>query len=285
MILFQNRLVERSEATVDIEDRGYQFGDGVYEVIRVYGKKPFELKRHFDRLWRSAKEIELALPFSQDDLEKNVRLLIEANQLEHGHIYMQITRGASPREHAFPETIQPVLTAYTKAYANQKANKSGETFQTITTEDIRWLRCDIKSLNLLGSVMAKQKAKTKGCQEAIFHRGDIITEGSSTNVFIVKDGVIRTHPADRLILNGITRQVIIELAHRLGIPVKEESFSVSDLKRADEVFLTGTTIEVKAVGSVDGHAIAGGVEGVIVRKLRSAFQDYVTTYIDDGGER
>lgn len=274
LILLNDRLIPRSEAKVDIEDRGYQFGDGIYEVIRVYGGKTFYLEDHLLRLEKSAREIRLPLPWDVQLLTERINRLVEANRLQDGTIYMQITRGAAPRNHAFPEKTEPVLVAYT-AEAPRPAAMLKDGIRTCTLQDIRWLRCDIKSLNLLGAVLAKQEALERGCKEAILVRDGTVTEGSASNVFMVKNGILYTHPANNLILHGITRAIVLKCAGEAGIPVKEEAFSVDALHDADEVFITGTMVEVCPVTHVDDRKIGSGVPGPVTRRLQQAFDEQI----------
>lgn len=206
-VIVGGEIVDREIATVDIEDRGYQFGDGVYEVIRVYNGKMFTAKEHLNRLQESAEKISIQIPYQPSELEEMLKGLIEKNGLANGIIYMQFTRGTSPRNHAFPHNVAPTFVAYTRK-VDRPVSSMQEGIKAIFIEDIRWLRCDIKSLNLLGNLLAKQKAVEAGCFEAIQHRGNIVTEGSSSNVAIVKNGTVITHPANNLILNGITRQKV-----------------------------------------------------------------------------
>lgn len=274
MILFHDQLTKRENTHIDIEDRGYQFGDGIYEVIRVYSGKIFRLQDHLDRFQRSADEIGLQLPYSLDRLRQLLQELVEVNHLADGTLYLQASRGIAPRSHPFPEASQSVIVAYT-VVAERPLNHLQNGIRTIIQPDIRWLRCDIKSLNLLGAVLAKQKAKEHGCQESILHRDGTVTEGSATNAFLVKDGHLITHPADNLILHGITRQVVLELAEALEIPVKEEAFSLQDLNEADEVFVTGTTMEISPVIEIDGRPVGDGQPGTIVRRLQEAFEQLI----------
>lgn len=274
MILWNDRLIPRSEASVDIEDRGYQFGDGIYEVIRVYGGKAFYLTEHLNRLEKSAREIRLPLPWDSGLLAERINQLVDANRLVEGTIYLQVTRGRAPRNHAFPEKTEPVLVAYTTEVPRPEAMLK-EGIRTCTHRDIRWLRCDIKSLNLLGAVLAKQEAVEKGCKEAILVRDGTVTEGSSSNVFIVRNGTLYTHPADNLILHGITRAIVLKCAGEEGIPVKEETFSVDDLYAADEAFITGTMVEVCPVTRVDDRTIGDGVPGPVTRRLQQAFDGQI----------
>ncbi|MFC4078254.1 D-amino-acid transaminase [Salinithrix halophila] len=273
-ILYNDRFVDRENIQVDIEDRGYQFGDGIYEVIRVYGGNLFCLEPHLKRFARSAKEIGIDLPYTPERLGERILELVKKNNLTDGTVYLQVSRGSAPRSHPFPANSHPVTIGYTVS-APRPLEALQKGIKTILTEDIRWLRCDIKSLNLLGAVLAKQKAVEAGCQEVIQHRDGMVTEGSATNVFLVKDGTLFTHPADNLILHGITRQVVLELANELGIPVREEAADVDDLFHADEVFVTGTTTEVSPVVAIDGKPVAKGVPGTITRKLQQAFEAYI----------
>ncbi|SDW31122.1 D-alanine transaminase [Marininema mesophilum] len=270
-ILFNDQLTERNDVTIDIEDRGYQFGDGIYEVIRVYNGKAFYLEEHIKRLVRSANELRIALPYHEDRLTSLLEELVTRNQLIEGNIYLQVSRGVAPRSHPFPEHSKAVIIGYTFD-APRPLSLLEKGVATILTEDIRWLRCDIKSLNLLGAVLAKQEAVEASCQEAILHRNGTVTEGSSTNVAIIKEGILYTHPANNLILHGITRNVILELARELGIPVREEAPTKEELFVADEVFITSTTMEIAPVISIDGKTIGSGTPGPLTRQLQEAFE-------------
>lgn len=271
MLLFNNQFIERTHISIDPEDRAYQFGDGVYEVIRVYDSKAFLLKEHLERLQRSAQAIRLTLPYSIEQIEEKLVELVKKNQLEHGNIYIQVSRGVAPRNHAFPKSAQPVLVAYTQN-SPRPLKELTEGVSAITTEDIRWLRCDIKSLNLLGAVLAKQEALDNNSFESILIRNGIVTEGSSTNIFVVKNNQLYTHPANHLILHGITRKVTIELARELQIPVHETPFDRAFLLSSDEVFLTSTTMEICPIIKVDDYVIGSGKPGHITKQLQEKFE-------------
>ena len=264
--LWNDRIVADNEVVVDKEDRGYQFGDGVYEVVKVYNGQLFTLEEHVNRFYASAEKIHITIPYTKDKLYTLLHQLVEANEINTGHIYFQITRGACPRNHIFPgDDVAPVLTGNAKENPRPVTNFENGVKATFV-EDIRWLRCDIKSLNLLGAVLAKQ-----GCYEAILHRGETVTEGSSSNIYGVKDGVLYTHPADNLILNGITRQVIFKCAEEIGMPVKEQAFTKEQLLAMDEIIVSSTTSEVTPVIDVDGQAIGSGKPGEWTRKLQAQF--------------
>lgn len=274
-VLLNGKIINRSEAKVDVEDRGYQFGDGIYEVIRVYNGKMFTAGEHLSRFKKSAESIGIALPFTSLQLMNMLEELLIKNHLETGNIYMQITRGTAPRNHVFPTgNVTPTLVAYTIKVGRPLGNlKSG--VKAILTEDIRWLRCDIKSLNLLGNLLAKQKASEQGCFEAIQHRGEDVTEGSSSNIFIVKNGTVITHESNHLILKGITKDVILDLCLRNNIPVQERTFSLSELEEADEVFLSSTTAEVMPIIEIEDKKIHAGVPGPITLKLQTLFENEI----------
>lgn len=271
-ILWNNQLVKDEGIVISKEDRGYQFGDGIYEVIRVYDGSMFTAKEHIDRLYESADKIKLVIPHTKDAFHKFMYDLIEANELNTGYVYVQITRGASTRQHHFPAmSIEPIITAYTNIM-ERPITQIAKGVAVKTVEDIRWLRCDIKSLNLLGNVLAKQEAQEAGCFEALLHRGDVITEGSSSNMYGIKNGVMYTHPSTNLILNGITRRVILSCCEDIGLPVVESAMSLEQVFDNDEFFLTSTTSEVMPITMINKKQIGTGLPGEWTKKLQVAFE-------------
>lgn len=270
--ILNGKMLNRSEAKVDIEDRGYQFGDGVYEVIRVYNGKLFTLHEHLNRFEKSAENIGIALPYSEEDLIELLEGLVVKNNLQMGTVYLQLTRGVAPRNHAFPvPEVTPTLVAYTKEVPRPIENLQIGV-KTILTEDIRWLRCDIKSLNLLPNLLAKQKAANKKCFEAIQYRDRHITEGSSSNVFIVKNGEIITHPSTPLILKGITKDVIFQACLKNNLSFVERPFTIDELVDADEVFMSSTTAEVMSIVEIDEKKVNNGKPGPITKQLQELFE-------------
>lgn len=275
-VIVNGEVTDRASAKVDIEDRGYQFGDGVYEVIRVYNGKMFTGAEHLNRLVESAKKIRMELPYSPEALAGLMEELIAKNELQTGIVYMQFTRGTSPRNHVFPGMdVAPTFVAYTRQVARPEESMQ-KGVRTILDEDIRWLRCDIKSLNLLGNLLSKQKAAEAGCFEAILHRGLTVTEGSHSNISIIKDGVIITHPADNHILNGITRQKVLEVCQNEHIPFEERAYTLEELYAADEVFSSGTTVEVMPVIEIEGKPVGKGDPGPVTRRLQELFKAEIT---------
>ncbi len=271
-VLFNGAIKERYSVNIDIEDRGYQFGDGIYEVVRVYNGRPYLLSEHLERLYESAEKIYMTIPYDRRTLEEQLHELLDKENLPSCNIYIQYTRGIAPRRHEFSKDMEGNLLAYCLP-AKRPDDEMEQGVKGVLAEDIRWLRCDIKSISLLGNVLLKQKAKENGGFEAILHRGDIITEGSSSNIWMVKDGIVQTHPADQMILNGITRQRIIALSQQEKIPVREKPFTVSDLLMADEVFLSSTTSEIIPITMVDDRRIGTGKPGPVVRKLQRLLQE------------
>lgn len=275
-IFINDEFVDESEGKINYSDRGYNFGDGIYEYIRIYDGKVFTSKEHYERLFRSAKEIGLNLEgYSVEGLTEVTKTLAAKNNVVNGGVYIQVTRGVAPRNHPFPDvSTKPVFSAFSKSYDRPYEElKNG--VKAITVDDIRWLRCDIKSLNLLGNVLAKEKAAQNGAAEAIMHRDQTVTEGSSSNVYAVKDGKIYTHPANNLILNGITRRIIKKSAEALNIPFIEEAFTLDFLNDADEVIISSTSIEVMPVIQVNDNKIGDGKVGQITKQLQKSFDNYI----------
>ncbi|KQL32563.1 D-amino-acid transaminase [Psychrobacillus sp. FJAT-21963] len=278
-ILWNDQIVNEEEVKIGYEDRGYQFGDGIYEVIKIYNGDVFTAKEHIDRLYASADKIQLVIPYTKDVLHKMLYDLIETNEVQNGHIYLQVTRGTSARQHNFPTPdVDSVLTAYTKETSRPHAQLENGV-KACFVEDIRWLRCDIKSLNLLGNVLAKQEAVSKDCYEAIQHRGEVITEGSSSNIYGIKDGVLYTHPVSNLILNGITRKVILDCCEEVGLPVVEEAFTKAQALEMDEIIMSSTNAEVMPIVSVDEKPIGNGKRGEWTQKLQQAFEKKIPSSI------
>lgn len=272
------RFLPLAKARVSVEDRGFQFGDGVYEVIRTYRGQPFQLDAHLARLERSAKAIELPLPWNLQQWALYVREGIARSGYPESKVYLQLTRGVAPRDHAFPSSVKPtaVMTVREMKPVDPALQASG--VAVMTMDDWRWGRCDIKSVNLLPNVMARQKAKQAGAFEAVFIRNGQVTEGAVSNVMIVKAGRVLTVPEGEFILSGVTRTLVLELARKEGLPVEERFITLDELRHADEIFLTGTTVEVLPVIRVDGQAIGpggSGKPGPVTQKLQAAFRRFV----------
>ncbi|MBX5159046.1 D-amino-acid transaminase [Rhizobium sp. NZLR5] len=271
------RYVKHSDASVHIEDRGYQFADGVYEVCEVRHGYIVDLTRHLNRLDRSLGELRIAWPMSRAALTQVIRETLRRNHVCNGLFYMQVTRGVARRDHVFPvEGTTPSLVITAKSTDPKIiAAKNANGIRAITLVDNRWDRVDIKSVGLLPNAMARQQAKEAGAQEAIYVDGDrMVKEGAATNVWIVdSEGMLVTRPAEHGILRGITRTTLMDVAAKLGLQITERNFSVSEMLAAREVFLTAATSICFPVVSVDGQTIANGHPGSVSQKVREAFFD------------
>jgi D-alanine transaminase len=273
LVYLNGEYVDSSRALVSVDDRGFLFGDGVYEVTRALRGRQFEPERHTQRLRRGLDGLDLRWPFADErEPEEIGRRLLEENALvgRDAVIYLQVTRGAAPRTHHFPpESTRPTVYLAARAFsAPEELRARGA--DAITHPDLRWARCDLKTVNLLPNVLAKQAATAAGAFEAVFTRDGLVTEGANTNVWVVADGVARTHPATHAILGGVTRDVVLELAASAGIPVIEEPVRVDALWSADEVFVTSTTSDVMPVVRIDGRTIGAGAPGPVARTLYDA---------------
>jgi D-alanine transaminase len=274
IVYLNGEFLPYERATIPVEDRGFLFADGVYEMARVYNGRPFRLKAHMDRLARSCRELrlpELDLPHLSDVCLD----LIARNNLLEATVYLQITRGAyNSRAHAFPGEVRPTILAIARPYSDAPEMRQNGV-KAVTVPDPRWARCDIKSLSLLPNVMARQVGAEAGAYEAIFVKDGIAIEGSASNFMGVLDGEIWTYPACNYILRGITRDVVLELAHKLGYTVREEGIPVAALGRCTELWFTSTTAEVMPVVNVDGKTVADGRPGPVALALQSAFQQLI----------
>jgi D-alanine transaminase len=270
------RYVRHAEAAVHIEDRGYQFADGVYEVCEVARGYIMDMRRHLDRLNRSLTELEIAWPMSRKALQMIMREVIKRNHVIDGMVYLQVTRGVASRDHVFPAAVRSALVVTAKRGDTAAASKRAEAgIKVITVPENRWDRVDIKTVGLLPNVLAKQKAKLAGAYEAWFVDPDgTVKEGASTNAWIVtKEGKLVTRPAESGILRGITRTTLFDLAAKLGLDIEERGFTVAEAKAAREAFITAATTVVMPVVAIDGDAIANGHPGSIALSLRGAFFD------------
>ena len=265
------RFLPLAEASVSLDDRGFQFGDGIYEVIRTYQGRPFQLEAHFGRLNCSAVAIGLVQPYSLEQWRDYITEGLRLAAFPEAKIYLQITRGIAPRDHAYPSKLEPTAVMTVRELHPLAEAVQAAGVDAMTLEDIRWGRCDIKSINLLANVLARQQAKMAGMFEAILVRDGQVTEGSVSNVILIKDRTLMTAPEGPRILSGVTRGVVLALARQEGLHVDERYPSQAQLYGASEVFLTGTTVEVLAVVRVDGKRIGAGEPGPITRSLAKRF--------------
>ena len=261
-------------AFVSVNDRGFLFGDGIYEVWRLVEGKLFERTRHQARLEHGVRELRLGAPDEArpERLAEIAARLIAENELTTGQgtLYLEITRGVAPRTHHFPPAgTRPTVYAFARRFVPPEEQRR-DGVAAITAPDVRWSRCDVKTVQLLPNVLASEQAHARGALEALFIRDGVLTEGTHANAFVVIDGVLRTHPLGPHILPGVTRDVVLELARSLGVAVREEPVTVDELARADELFVTGTTTDVTPVVRLDDRPVGSGVPGGVARRLYAA---------------
>ncbi len=271
------RYVNHLHASVHIEDRGYQFSDGIYEVIAFYNRRLLDERLHLVRLMRSLKELRIDVPMTERAMRIVMHELIARNDRDDGTLYMQISRGVAKRDHPFPKNTRP---SFVMAVTGPKAPKEQETregIKVITLPDERWARRDIKSISLLANILAKQEAAEAKVKEAwLYDEEGIISEGSASNSVIINSkNEIITHPADQHILGGITRHVVLELARKAGFKVIEKPFSVGEAKKAKETFMISTTSNILPVVQIDGNPIADGKPGKITLQLLALYHNHI----------
>jgi D-alanine transaminase len=271
------RYVAHADASVHVEDRGYQFSDGVYEVCEVARGYVVDMKRHLDRLDRSLRELSIDWPMHRSALEVVICEVVRRNRVRDGLVYLQVTRGVAPRDHYFPSpAVPPAIVVTAKRLDPDVLARRAETgVKVVTVPENRWERVDIKTIGLLPNVLARQAAKVAGAYEAWFVDPDgTVKEGASTNAWIVThDGALVTRPADHGILRGITRTTLFDVARLLGLRIEERNFTVEEAKQAREAFITSATSVVTPVVAIDGAPVANGHPGSVALSLRAAFFD------------
>ena len=264
--------VPEEQAKISVFDRGFIFGDGVYEVVPVISGKLVDKQYFLERLDRSLDELSIAWPCTKQEYMEVMEQLVESNQLTEGVVYSQVTRGIADRDFPFPENVSPSFVAFTSnmELLDNPLVKSG--IHVITTPDLRWKRRDIKSVNLLGQVLAKQDAITRGGHEGWMVEDRIVTEGVSSSAYIVKNATIITRPLSNVILPGIRRRTLLEIASNVGIDVEERIFTIEEALAADEAFISSATTMTLGVVSIDGHQIGNGTPGPVTIRLRELYK-------------
>jgi len=263
-----------SQARIPVLDRGFIFGDGVYEVIPVYARRPFRIDEHLRRLQYSLDGIRLANPYPAAQWTRLIDELIGRCPHRDQSVYLQITRGVAKRDHAFPPDTPPTVFMMTNALSTPSPEAVENGVGAVSAEDNRWLRCDIKSTALLGNVLMRQLAVDAGAAETIMFRDGQLTEGAASNIFVVRGGVILTPPKSNLILPGTTYDVILELAHKAGIPFEVRDLSKAEVESADELWLTSATREVLAIARLDGKPVGSGRPGPVFRRMYGLFGEF-----------
>ncbi|MBT8177962.1 MAG: aminotransferase IV [Eudoraea sp.] len=264
-------ILDADQAKISVFDRGFIFGDGIYEVMAQINGRFFYKKPHLDRLKWCLGEIDISLDV--DALERDIPALLEASELVDKDclLYIQVSRGVAPRQHSFPKGIPPTVMMY--AWEKKLPDIDNDHASVVTMEDFRWSRCDIKMTSLLGNTMANEHAMQNDCYETVFERHGLITEASHCNVFFVKDGVVCTHPAGPYLLNGITRIIVLEICEKLQLPFRLEGVPAAEVSNMDEAFLTGTGSQVRAIKKIDDHTYFEKEPGPITQQIQLAFLD------------
>ncbi|KPF65546.1 D-amino acid aminotransferase [Bosea sp. AAP35] len=274
IVYVNGAFVPEEDATISIFDRGFIFGDGIYEVSAVIGGKLVDCEAHLARLERSCGEIRLSLPWSKAELVAIHEELIERNSLDEGGVYLQVSRGAADRDFPFPKDAKPTLVMFTQArnFVNAPAVKTG--IKVVSTPDLRWARRDIKSVNLLAPVLAKQFAAENGAQEAWMIEDGVVTEGASSTAWIVKGKTLISRPLSNKVLPGITRKAVLAYIAETGFTFEEREFTLQEALDAEEAFITSATSLVMPVTTIDGHSIHNGAPGPTALRLREIYIDF-----------
>jgi len=274
MVFLNGTFLPLEEAKVPVLDRGFIFGDGVYEVVPVYSKVPFRLEEHLARLERSLAAVGIGNPYTREQWRGYIAALVARQPFEDQAVYFQVTRGVAKRDHAFPKHAQPTVFMMSNPLVPPPAAQVESGAAAITARDNRWLRCDIKSISLIGNVLLRQLSAEADAVETILFRDGKLTEASSSNVFVVKDGTIQSPPKNELILPGITYDVVVELARANGLPLEFRDIAETDVRAADEIWVTSSSKEVLAVVRLDGQAVGDGRPGPLFRQMYRLYQDF-----------
>jgi D-alanine transaminase len=271
ILFFNGRFTTTAERVLGVEDRGFQFGDAVYEVFKFLDKRPAFLLDHYRRMDGGLREIDIRNPWDEAQFEAVMRELIDRTAFADGTVYIQVSRGEAARAHFYPDDIQPTAVAYSRAFRFPDAAKKERGFRVITAADLRWKHCEVKSVNLLANALAKKRAQRAGCDEALLLGEGLVREGASSSFFAVSAGRLVTHPLDEHILPGVVRDHVIALALAAKIRVDERPLREAELFHLDEAFITSTTQGVMPVTEIDGRVIGNSRRGEVTTMLQSLF--------------
>jgi D-alanine transaminase len=279
MIYLNGEFMPLADARISVMDRGFLFGDGVYEVIPVYSRRPFRLAEHLARLQRSLDGIRLANPLTSEDWSALIGKIVAAADSDDQQIYLQVTRGAdSKRNHAFPARITPSVFMMSEPLVVPPEEQRNQGVSAVSSADNRWLRCDLKSISLLANCLLRQLAVDAGCAETVLFRDGFLTEGAAANIFAVKDGVLLAPPKNHLMLPGVTYDVVLELAARHGLPCEVLDILEAEVRQADELWLTSSTKEVLPIVMLDGNPIGSGAmagrPGPLFAEMLAWYQEF-----------
>jgi D-alanine transaminase len=281
-VFLNGKLVPIEQASVSVLDRGFIFGDGVYELVPVYSRVPFRLDEHLTRLERSLGEAKIRNPYSRAQWRSNIYQLIDAQTFEDQGVYFQVTRGVAKRDHAFPKSLEPTVFMMSNPLVSPPQAQVDKGGAAVSATDNRWLRCDIKSISLIGNCLLRQLSAETGAVETILFRDGKLTEASASNVFIVKRGVIHSPPKSNLILPGITYDVVSELARANNLPIEFRDVGEAEVRAADEIWVTSSSKEVLAIVELDGKPVGDGRPGPVFRRMHQLYQEFKQTVMRAG---
>ena len=285
MVFLNGKFLPIEEARVPVLDRGFIFGDGVYELVPVYSRVPFRLEEHLTRLERSLGETRIRNPYSRAEWRDIIAQLIAKQPYEDQGVYFQVTRGVAKRDHAFPKDAAPTVFIMSNPLVNPPREMIERGAEAVSAQDNRWHRCDIKSISLLGNILLRQLSADVGATETILFRDGMLTEAAACNVFVVCGGVIQGPPKSNLILPGITYDVVLELAQAAQIPLEIRDLSETETRAADEIWITSSSKEVLAIVKLDGKTVGDGRPGPVFRQMHQLYQEFKRTVMRAGRER
>ena len=274
MVFLNGRFVPLEQATVSVLDRGFIFGDGVYELIPVYSRAPFRMDEHLARLERSLAAVRIANPYAREKWRSVILELVAQQPWEDQGVYLQVTRGVAKRDHAFPAGVEPTVFAMSNPLVNPPRDLVEKGVAAVSAPDNRWLRCDIKSISLIGNVLLRQASADAGAAETILFRDAVLTEASASNVFVAKNGRLLSPPKSNLILPGITYDVVVEIAQQLGLPLEFRDVREAEVRAADELWVTSSSKEILAVVELDGKPVGDGKPGPLFRRAWGGYQEF-----------
>ena len=273
-VYLNGRFLPLAEASIPVLDRGFIFGDGVYELVPVYSNKPFRLEEHLRRLQGSLDGIRLANPHDLEGWRERILQLIALQDFSDQSLYIQVTRGVAPRDHAFPKGVAPTVFMLAQPLVTATPAQKAAGVCAVTAVDNRWLRCNIKAISLLANILLRQQATDVDCAETVMLRDGFLTEGAASNIFVVKDGVLRVPPPSNLMLTGITYDVVLELAAANDIPHEVRAISEAEVRDADELWMTSSTKEIMAIVKLDGVPVGDGVPGPLAQRMEGLYQTF-----------
>jgi D-alanine transaminase len=285
MVFLNGKFLPIEQAMVPVLDRGFIFGDGVYELVPVYSRVPFRLEEHLARLERSLAETRIRNPYARHEWRDIITQLVAKQSFEDQGVYFQVTRGVAKREHAFPQDSAPTVFIMSNPLVNPPREVIERGTEAVSAQDNRWLRCDIKSISLIGNCLLRQLSADAGAVETILFRDGRLTEASASNVFVVRGGVIQGPPKSNLILPGVTYDVVLELARAAQLPVEIRDVTEAETRAADEIWVTSSSKEVLAIVKLDGRPVGEGRPGPVFQRMHQLYQEFKHTVMRAGRER